>query len=56
MISLIKTIVALLHRSLVSQDARKRQFLKKLRKNLANNDPRQQDQLVDEFRALILGL
>jgi hypothetical protein len=27
----------------------------KLKTNLANDDPGQQDQMIDEFRALILG-
>jgi hypothetical protein len=35
--------------------ARKRGFLRKMKRNLANGDPRDQARLVDEFRALILG-
>jgi hypothetical protein len=30
-------------------------FSRRLVENLANEDPNQQDRLVDEFRALILG-
>ena len=33
----------------------KREFYRRLRENLANDDPKQQDRMVDEFRALILG-
>jgi hypothetical protein len=35
--------------------SRKEDFLSKLGENLANDDPKQQDRLVDEFRDLILG-
>ena len=38
-----------------SPEDRKREFLRKLKENLANDDPKQQDRLVDEFRSLILG-
>jgi hypothetical protein len=34
---------------------RKREFLRRLKENLANDDPAQKDRVVDEFRALILG-
>jgi hypothetical protein len=37
------------------QESRKQEFLKKLKENLANDDPHQQDRLVDEFRNLRLG-
>jgi hypothetical protein len=50
-----KAIVALVRLGLESQEARKREFFKKLRKNLANDNPKTEDQMVDEFRALILG-
>jgi hypothetical protein len=40
---------------LESQADRKRAFFNKLKQNLPNDDPKQQDRLVDEFRALILG-
>jgi len=35
--------------------SRKREFFKKLKVNPANDDPKQQDRLVAEFRILILG-
>jgi hypothetical protein len=38
-----------------SLEARKLEFLKKVQENLANDDPAEQDRLVDEFRDLILG-
>jgi hypothetical protein len=54
-ISVSKAVAALVRVGLDSQEGRKREFFKKLRKNLANNDPKVEDQMVDEFRALILG-
>ena len=53
--SMSKAIAALVRLGLDTQEARKREFFKRLRENLANDDPKQQDRLVDEFRALILG-
>ena len=53
--SVSKTIVGLVRLGLESQEARKREFFKKLRKNLANDNPKIEDQMVNEFRALILG-
>jgi hypothetical protein len=50
-----KAIAALVRFGLVSHENRKREFFKRLKENLANDDPAQQDRLVDEFRALILG-
>lgn len=50
-----KAIAALVRLGLESQQNRKREFFKKLKENLANEDPKQQDRLVDEFRAIILG-
>ena len=50
-----KAIAALVRIGLESQEDRKRDFLKRLKENLANEDPSQQDRLVDEFRTLILG-
>jgi len=38
----------------LSQEDRKREFFRELRENLANDDPKHQDRLVDEFRELIL--
>jgi len=53
--SMSKAIVALVRLGLESQEARKREFFNKLRKNLASGDPKLEDKMVDEFRALILG-
>ncbi len=53
--SMSKAMAALVRLGLEHQEGRKRDFFKKLRENLDNQDPQQQDQLVDEFRALILG-
>ena len=50
-----KAMVGLVRLGLESQEARKREFFSKLRKNLANDNPKIEDQIVDEFRALILG-
>jgi hypothetical protein len=50
-----KAIAALVRLGLESQRERKREFFRKLKANLENDDPDQQDLLVDEFRALILG-
>ena len=53
--SMSKAIAALVRQGLESQENRKREFFRKLRANLETHDPDQQDRLVDEFRALILG-
>jgi hypothetical protein len=53
--SMSKAIAALVRIGLESQANRKREFFKKLRENLAEDDPKQQDRMVDEFRTLILG-
>jgi hypothetical protein len=53
--SMSKAIAALVRLGLESQEHRKREFFKKLKENLADDDPNQQDRVVDEFRALILG-
>jgi Mg2+/Co2+ transporter CorC len=50
-----KAIAALVRVGLENQESRKRDFFRKLKENLANGDPKRQDQLVDEFRTLILG-
>jgi hypothetical protein len=50
-----KAIAALVRLGLESQERRKREFFERLKENLANDDPDQQDRVVDEFRALILG-
>ena len=53
--SVSKAIASLVRLGLESQEARKREFFRRLKENLADDDPKQQDRLVDEFRALILG-
>ena len=53
--SMSKAIAALVRIGLESQEDRKRDFFKRLKENLADDDPSQQDRLVDEFRSLILG-
>ena len=53
--SVSKAIATLVRFGLESQENRKREFFKRLKENLANNDPKQQDRMLDEFRALILG-
>jgi hypothetical protein len=50
-----KAIAALVRFGLDGQENRKREFFERLKQNLANDDPQKEDQLVDEFRALILG-
>jgi hypothetical protein len=54
-VSMSKAIAGLVRLGLESQENRKREFFKKLKENLAEDDPNQQDRLVDEFRTLILG-
>jgi hypothetical protein len=53
--SMSKAIAALVRLGLESHANRKREFFKRLKENLAKDDPRQQDRMVDEFRTLILG-
>src|SRR5712664_3930296 len=53
--SMSKAIAALVRLGLESRENRKREFFKRLKENLAHDDPNQQDRLVDEFRTLILG-
>jgi DNA-binding GntR family transcriptional regulator len=50
-----KAIAALVRIGLENQENRKRDFFRKLKENLADDDPRRQDRLVDEFRTLILA-
>jgi hypothetical protein len=50
-----KAIATLVRSGLEGQEMRKREFFRKLKQNLANDDPTNEDQLVDEFRDLILG-
>src|ERR1700685_1364288 len=53
--SMSKAIAALVRLGLEGQEGRKGEFFRKRKTTLANDDPSQQDQMVDEFRALILG-
>lgn len=53
--SMSKAIAALVRLGLDGHEARKREFFERLKGNLGNDDPDQQDRLVDEFRTLILG-
>ncbi len=53
--SMSKAIAALVRIGLEGQEHRKREFFKKLKANLADADPNREDELVDEFRSLILG-
>lgn len=53
--SMSKAIATLVRAGIESQDQRKREFLEKLRANLANTDPAQKDRMVDEFSALFTG-
>jgi hypothetical protein len=53
--SMSKAIAALVRIGLESREDRKRDFFRGLKENLANDDPNEQDRLVDEFRTLILG-
>ncbi len=53
--SMSKAIATLVRFGIESQADRKRVFFEKLKENLTNDDPKQQERMVDEFRALILG-
>ena len=53
--SMSKAIATLVRLGLESQEERKREFFKRLKDNLADDDPAHQDRMVDEFRTLILG-
>jgi hypothetical protein len=53
--SMSKAIAALVRLGLENQENRKREFFKKLKENLDDEDPSHQDRLVDDFRTLILG-
>ena len=50
---MIKTVAS--SKAVEAQQNRKREFVKLLKRNLAIDDPKQQDRLVNEFRTLILG-
>ena len=53
--SMSKAIAALVRLGLESYTNRKHEFFKRLKENLAEDDPNEQDRVVDEFRTLILG-
>ena len=53
--SMSKAIAALVRLGLENHANRKREFFKRLKENLAKDDPKEQDRMVDEFRTLILG-
>lgn len=53
--SMSKALATLVSLGLEGQEVRKREFYRRLRRNLASDNPKQQDRLVDEFRSLILG-
>jgi hypothetical protein len=53
--SMSKAIAALVRLGLESQANRKSEFFKRLKENLAKDDPKEQDRMVDDFRTLILG-
>ena len=53
--SMSKAIAGLVRLGLESQESRKREFFQKLKENLADDSPENQDRMVDEFKALILG-
>lgn len=50
-----KAIAALVRLGLENQESRKREFFRKLKDNLADDTPENQDRMVEEFKALILG-
>ena len=53
--SMSKAIAALVRLGLDSQADRKRECFKQFKQNLAGDDPREQDRVVNAFRTLILG-
>ena len=53
--SMSKAIATLVRLGLENQANRKHEFFKSLKLNLATDDPKEQDRMVDEFRTLILG-
>ena len=53
--SMSKAIAALVRLGLENYSDRKREFFSRLKENLANDDPKEQDRMVDEFRTLVLG-
>ena len=53
--SMSKAIASLVRLGLENQASRKREFFRKLKENFGNDDPKDEDRVVDEFRTLILG-
>ena len=53
--SLSKAIAALVRLGLESRVNRKHEFFKRLNENLAKDDLNEPDQVLDDFRTLILG-
>jgi hypothetical protein len=53
--SMTKAIAARVRIGLEGQEDRKRDFFRRLKDNLATDDPDQENRMVDEFRTLILG-
>src|SRR5260370_9989552 len=49
--SMSKAIAALVRFGLDGQESLKREFFRRLKENLSNDDPNPHDRLVDEFRA-----
>ena len=50
-----KAITALVRAGLESQENRKREFFKRLKEKFADDDPEQENRLIEEFQSLILG-
>jgi hypothetical protein len=48
-------IGSLLRVGLDRQEQRKNEFFRRLRENLSNGDPEQEERLLDEFRDLVMG-
>jgi hypothetical protein len=53
--SMSKALATLVRLGLEGQQARKAEFMERLKTNLASEDPKEQERLIDEFRDLILG-
>jgi hypothetical protein len=53
--SMSRAIAAFVRLGLESQADRKREFFNRLKENLAEDNPKQQGRMVDEFRKLVLG-
>jgi hypothetical protein len=53
--SMSKAIATLVQAGISGQEQRRRDFFQKLKANLSSADPSREDELIDEFRSLILG-